>query len=119
MKLMDEDKFDAVTLGWGGGSVNIDPKQIWHSASDVKGGSNFNHYRNPEVDKLIDQARTIFDKKRRIPLLQKVFELIAADAPYAFLFNDRYDLYANTARIKKPKDTFKYEIGTNYWWTEK
>jgi hypothetical protein len=28
-------------------------------------------------------------------------------------------LYAHTARIKKPKDTFKFTIGQTAWWVEK
>ncbi len=115
-KLLDERKFDAVNLGWGGGSVDNDPKQIWHSASATPSGSNFIDYKNPAVDKLIDEARTKMKKEERLPILQKVYELIAADAPYAFLFNDKDVLYGHTARMKKPKDSFKYSIGTSYWW---
>ncbi len=115
LKLLDENKFDAVALGWGAGSVDIDPKQIWHSASDVKGGSNFIGYRNKEVDRLIDQARKTMEKEKRIPVLKKAFEIIAADVPYIFMFNSRYVFYAHTKRIKKPKDTFTYTIGQSYW----
>ncbi len=118
VKLLDDKKFDGMTLAWGGGSVDIDPKQIWHSSSAVSGGSNFIGYKNPEVDKLIEEARGTMDKKKRIPILRKVYELIAADAPYVFLFNDKYALYGNTAKMGKPKDTFKYSIGTSYWWVK-
>ena len=118
VKLLDDKKFDGMTLAWGGGSVDIDPKQIWHSASVVSGGSNFIGYKNPEVDKLIDEARGTMDKKKRIPILRKIYELIAADAPYVFLFNDKYALYGYTAKIGKTKDTFKYSIGTTYWWAK-
>lgn len=118
IKLLDERKFDGMMLSWGAGSVDLDPKQIWHSDSAVASGSNFIGYKNPEVDKLIDQARQIMDKKKRLPVLQKVYELIAADAPYTFLFNARNSLYGHTAKTKKPSDTFKYAIGTAFWWTE-
>ena len=118
VKLLDESNFDGVAMGWGAGSVDLDPKQIWHSSSDVPGGSNFVHYRNPEVDRLIDEARSTIDKAKRIPVLQRVFELIAADAPYVFLFNDIFELYAYNAKLKIPRETFEYAIGTTYWWRE-
>ncbi len=116
IKLLDEHKFDAVNLGWGPGSVDLDPKQIWHSASIAGGGSNFISYKSPVVDKLIDEARQELDKKKRLPMLRKVYETIAADAPYAFLFNDKYVTYGVTKRIGRPKDSFKYAVGTAFWW---
>ena len=118
VKLMDEGKFDAIALGWGAGSVAVDPKQVWHSSSATKGGSNFVGYKNPEVDKLIDKARETFDKKARIKILQDVYKKIADDAPYAFLFNDKNVLYGHRSRIKKAKDTMVYSVGTAYWWIE-
>lgn len=118
LKNVDEANFDAIALAWGGGSVDLDPKQIWHSASIGKGGSNFIGYNNPEVDKLIEEARGEMDKNKRISILQKVYEKIASDVPYAFLFNNRYVLYAHTARTKAPQPTFKYRIGTDFWWSQ-
>ncbi|MGB0452389.1 MAG: ABC transporter substrate-binding protein [Bacteriovoracaceae bacterium] len=118
IKLLDEGKFDAVRLGWSAGSPEWDPKQIWHSSS-MKGGSNYISYSNPKVDKLIDQARVTVDKKKRTAMLKKVYKMIADDAPYAFLFNDKYTFYANRKRIQKEKDTYNYGIGTDHWWVTK
>lgn len=116
LKLVDEGNFDAVTMAWGGGSVDPDPKQIWHSSGATPGGSNFIAYKNPEVDKLIEDARIEPVKAKRVALLKKVYAKIAEDAPYAFLFNDKYVFYANSSRVGTPAETFKYEIGTDYWW---
>lgn len=113
---LDEGQFDAVALGWSGGSVDLDPKQIWHSASAVKGGSNFTAYKNAEVDALIDRARQELDKTKRIALLRQVYRKIADDAPYAFLFNNQFTLYAHTARLHKVRETYNYGVGLNYWW---
>lgn len=110
--------FDAVALAWGGGDLFWDPKQIWHSSSAVAGGSNFIAYKNPTVDKLIDEARQTLDRTKRRDMLRKVYETIAGEAPYAFLFNSKYDFYAVTSRISQPADTFKYTIGTDYWWVK-
>jgi microcin C transport system substrate-binding protein len=115
VKLLDERKFDAVTLGWSVGDLEPDPKQIWHSASIPSPGSNFVGYSNPKVDQLIDEMRASMDKSKRQKLLNRIHELIADDAPYSFMFNRRYTLYANTRRLKKRKDTLKYAIGVNTW----
>lgn len=118
VKLLDTKKFQAVNLGWGGGSIDLDPKQIWHSGSAGKGGSNFISYANKDVDKLIEMARTQFDRKKRIESLQKVYEIIADDAPYLFLFNRKYSLYGTRKRVGTPKDTYTFAIGTSYWWVK-
>lgn len=117
-KLLREGNFDAITMAWSGGGIQWDPKQIWHSAS-ANGGSNYIGYNNPEVDKLIDDARTTWDRKERANKLKKVNDLIAHDVPYIFLFHPSHVLYAHRADIQKPKDTFKYSVGTTYWWKKK
>lgn len=116
IKAVDEKKFEALLLGWTAGSVDLDPKQIWHTDSARSGGSNFISYSNKEVDKLIDKARQELDKKARAKILSKVYQLIADDAPYVFLFNEKYVLYAHTARMKMEKPTYNYDVGINYWW---
>lgn len=115
VKLLDEKNFEAVRLAWGGGGVDWDPKQIWHSASIKGAGSNFISYHNPEVDRMIDEARKIYDKPKRIEILRKVHAMISADYPYTFFFNSKFTLYAHTKRVKKPKDTFMYGVGQQYW----
>jgi ABC-type transport system substrate-binding protein len=118
IKLLDERKFEAVRLGWGGGSVDWDPKQIWHSQFS-KVGSNFIGYENPVVDKLIDKARLTMNKAKRMIILKKVFKIIADDAPYAFFFNTKYTHYAHTKRMQRVKDTYQYGVGLDYWWIKK
>lgn len=118
VKSLDEQKFDAVSLGWGGGSVHNDPKQIWHSESSKAGGSNFISYSNKEVDKLIEEGRKITDHEKRKPIWKKVYRLIAEDAPYALMFINKFEHYAINQRIGQTKDTFEYEIGRSYWWVK-
>ena len=114
VKHLDERNFEAVMLGWGGGSIEWDPKQIWHSDAQ-KGSSNFISYSNKEVDRLIDLARVTMDKEKRRPILHKVYGLIADDVPYIFMFNRKFELYASQNDLHRPKPTFNFEIGTSYW----
>ncbi len=119
IKLLDERNFEAVRLGWGGGAIDNDPKQIWHSDSIAGSGSNFVSYSNKDVDNLIDQARMTLNRDARIKILRKVYKQIASDVPYLFLFNAEYNFYGHTKRMKGPKDTFTFGIGTDYWWVSK
>ncbi len=118
IKLLDERKFEAVRLGWSGGDIEWDPKQIWHS-DYAKSGSNFIGYSNPEVDKLIDEARVTLDEAQRIKILRKVYKTIAEDVPYVFFFNSKFGHYAHTKRMKMEKETYTYGIGLDYWWIQK
>ncbi len=115
LKLIHEKKFEAVNLGWSGGSVELDPKQIWHSESSRKGGHNFINYSNPEVDKLIDKGRVEMNRNKRIKIFQKVYHLIAEDYPYLFLFNSPVQFYSHNKKLKMEKDTHVYELGAKYW----
>ena len=64
IRLIHDKTFDAIMLGWGGGAIDLDPKQLWHSSSASKGGSNFISYSNPEVDALIEKGRGQLDRKK-------------------------------------------------------
>lgn len=119
VKALDEQKFEAVTLAWAGGDPESDPKQIWHSESSRAGGSNFISYSNPEVDKLIDEARTTPNREKRYAMWKKVYRLIADDAPYVFMFSNRYATYGNNKKVQMLKPTIGYGIGHQYWWFAK
>jgi microcin C transport system substrate-binding protein len=115
IKKVDEKDFDAIFLVWSG-SLENDPKQIWHSASQAKGASNFISYSNPKVDDLIDKAREELDDKKRQKMLREVYDLIAQDVPYTFLVNMKYAFYAYNKRMGFERPTYKYSVGTNLWW---
>ncbi|MFN3454125.1 MAG: ABC transporter substrate-binding protein [Pseudobdellovibrio sp.] len=117
VKTVDDRNMQLWAMGWGAGSVEQDPKQIWHSSSASKGGSNYGTYSNPEVDKLIDQGRQELDSKKRTALFKKAYTLIAEDVPYVFLFNRKYDYYAMSKKVKSPGDTYKYDFGYTTWWS--
>ncbi len=119
IKLLDERKFQAVRLAWGAGSADWDPKQIWHSSSIANSGSNFVGYNNPEVDKLIDNARGTMEKNKRKQILNKVFKIIANDTPYIFFFNSKYGFYGHTPKMKRVQSAFNYGVGLDTWWITK
>lgn len=116
VKLIDEKKFDGIALAWGNGPVHNDPNQIWHSGSSGQSGSNFISYNNPKVDALIDKARGIVSNEKRVPVMQEIYRIIADDAPYMFLFTPKFELYGKTNKMSSEKDTYKYSVGTEFWW---
>ena len=82
---IDKRKFDAVLLGW---ALARDPDcfDIFHSSKTKQGEFNFVGYNNPQVDKLLDEGRRIFNEQERAQVYHKIHELIYADQPYMFLF---------------------------------
>ena len=49
-------------------------------------GGNRGHYRNAQVDALLDQARVETDQEKRRVLFGKVQKIIAAELPYESLW---------------------------------
>ncbi len=78
--------FDAIMLGWGGGSPESDIYQMFDSSQSVSDGDNFMWYSNSRVDELIRKARTTVDPARRLPLWQEVQRLLYEDQPYMFMW---------------------------------
>ncbi len=118
-KTLDDANMDMFAMGWGAGSVEPDPKQIWHSKSQGKGGSNYGAYSNAEVDKMIEEARGELDAKKRGDTFKKVYTLIAKDVPYIFLFNNKFEFYFASDRMQRQGDTYRYDLGYTSWWATK
>lgn len=84
-EFVNKGRFDTVILGW---TIPQDPDifQIWHSSQAHDGGLNFIHYRNTEVDSLLEAARSTPDRKLRTKLYARIQEIFAEEQPYCFLF---------------------------------
>ena len=78
-------RFEAIILGWGLG-ITPDAYSIWHSDNDKKGGFNFIHYKNKEVDNLIKEAERTIDREKLSKIYKRIFKLIVEDNPYLFLY---------------------------------
>ncbi len=100
-----ERNFDAVTLAWSL-SVETDPYQIW-SSTQADSGSNFVGFRNEEADKLIEQARTEFDREKRIELYRRFSEIVHEEQPYTFLFCRKSTVAVN----KRFENVVVYPLG--------
>ncbi|MCB8881347.1 ABC transporter substrate-binding protein [Acidisoma cellulosilytica] len=56
----------------------------------------YSHFKNAEVDKLIDQALTSTDQAARLTQMKRVQEIVMDQAPWVFLFNPGYQLATRT-----------------------
>jgi peptide/nickel transport system substrate-binding protein len=105
--------FDAIILGW---TTTQDPDayDVWHSSRI--GGLNFINFSDPEVDTLLEQARSTFDQSVRKALYDRFQEILHREQPYCFL----YVPYAMSAVQKRfhgidpaPAGIF---YNTHEWW---
>ena len=79
-------KFDAIILGW---LMSVNPPdafQVWHSSQADNKGSNAISYKNPEVDKILEEYRREFDPMKRIELYGRFQKILNEDQPYTFLY---------------------------------
>ncbi len=89
LQKLNKKEFDAAMLGWAL-PWKVDPFQVFHgSQADVPDSSNHTAYRNPEVDKLIDQLRVTLSHDRQMELYHQIHRIIFDDQPCAFLFIDK------------------------------
>jgi ABC-type transport system substrate-binding protein len=74
-------------LGWGvvTGDADYGLYNLFHSANFPPVGFNRGFYRNPQVDSLLDRARTTVDQAERNRLYRQAMEVIMADAPWIFM----------------------------------
>ncbi|MEW8507556.1 MAG: peptide-binding protein [Candidatus Thiodiazotropha sp.] len=84
LDLMKKRDFDAITLGWSSG-LETDLYQMFHSSQIAGGGNNFINYSNPELDRLIEEARATVDEDTRMPLWRQAEAHLFHDQPYTFL----------------------------------
>jgi oligopeptide transport system substrate-binding protein len=68
-----------------------DPDNFLFSLFHSQGPSNYGHYSNPVVDRLLEQARSEGDYLKRIELYRQIEALIMADAPVVNLVYHTYD----------------------------
>ena len=74
--------FQAALLGWSG---RPDPDGNMYSWFHTGGGFNDMQYSNPQVDTLLDAARTSNDQTQRTTDYQQAETLMLQDAPYVFI----------------------------------
>ncbi|WP_309393333.1 ABC transporter substrate-binding protein [Chelatococcus sambhunathii] len=67
------------------------------SATPDKGGFNAGYYENPEVDRLLDEARAEQDSEARAALYRRIDRIVHDDAPWAFVATWRQSAVTSAA----------------------
>jgi peptide/nickel transport system substrate-binding protein len=76
--------FDGFMLGWLG---NVDPDEFYYSQHHSAGANNYQKYRNPRTDQLLDQGRRATDEAQRKGFYDQAAKQIVDDASYVYLYN--------------------------------
>lgn len=106
--------FEALVLGWNL-SVDPDPTAIWHT-KEIELGLNNIAYSRPDLDELMDLNTTILDLEERKKVVWQIFDEIANDQPYTFLY------YPNAYQALPPfMEGFTHhpsneQYKANEWW---
>jgi peptide/nickel transport system substrate-binding protein len=69
-----------------------------------KGNLNFSEHDNPAVNRLIDQALTEPDPKRRAVLWEQIDERVMRDAPWVPLLRDKWSFFWSS-RVRSGSST--------------
>lgn len=112
-------KYQGVFLSW---NLDLDPDlyALFHSSQHSPQGQNFVFYKNPEADRLIEEARVELDDQKRNAAFQKIHALIAEDQPYTFTFQVS-DKWGVNRRVKDVRAVdglglFSWHPGSLQWW---
>jgi len=77
-------KFQMSRIGWSG---RIDPDGNIHQFVTSKGNQNDGKYSNAEVDKLLDEARTIYEPAERKKRYDAAQKMLQDELPLIYLYN--------------------------------
>lgn len=87
----------------------------FHS-SMLGGGNNYSGYSNPEVDSLIEQARTSSNSDERLELYRQIYEILKEDVPLIPIYTDTIYMFYN-ANIKNfhAHPVYRYSVCDMYF----
>lgn len=110
--------YDGDYFGWLPDIPDPDPYALLHS-SQIGTGPNYAAYANPEIDKLLDEARRTPKKDDRKALYAKIHATVADELPYTPLYAP-YGHYAWSRRLHgvNPRDLGSQMLfpGVARWW---
>lgn len=85
--LLAKGDYDAIIVGW----VSLsDPDRAMYRSFHSSSPSNWGHYNNPELDKLLEQARQVSDRAERKKLYVQAANIVVQDSPYIFFEDQAY-----------------------------
>ena len=116
---LDSGSFEAASLASSASDPNPDPYPYWDSSQWPPKGLNSGFYRNPEADRLMEEARLEPDEARRMDLYHRLHRLFRDDAPAIFVVNStkKYALRRRLQGVESsPLGLFGVWPGPIGWW---
>jgi peptide/nickel transport system substrate-binding protein len=107
-------QFPSFILGGGQPGDPDDDVYPYFSSKLGEGGSNYSGYRNPEVDRLLEQGRTSMDAEERKGIYQRIQRELTDDPPYNYLVYRKH-IYG----VRKGVSGFRHKVfghGTSPLW---
>jgi peptide/nickel transport system substrate-binding protein len=95
LDLADKGQFDAYVLAWSG---RADPDGNIYSFDACKQPLDYAGYCKPEVDELLNRARTLGDPAARQKVYEQVAAIVLKDRPIVYLYH-RHWLWAYTSKL--------------------
>lgn len=108
-------KYEAEMAGWGTGTDPSLTSNIFGTGEDRNSGS----YSNPKVDALYKAGLQEFDPQKRAEIYGEIANLIYADQPYLFLYNqNRFFGFSHSLRGYRfsPRGPYAYAPGVMSLW---
>ena len=120
MRDMDSFSFE-MTWASMGGSIFKDPQLLWLSSeADRKGSGNYCGFKSAEVDALIAAEKEMETTEERNAAYRKIDALVAAQCPFAFLWQTDTERLIYWNKFGMPKSILgKYsdeDCIFSYWW---
>ncbi|MEO8035612.1 MAG: ABC transporter substrate-binding protein [Acidobacteriota bacterium] len=111
--------YQAVYMSWEL-DPDPDPFSLFHSSQIPPHGQNLVYYSNPEADRLLEEGRRTLDVSKRIPIYQRLHQLLADDQPYTTTVQVSVK-YAVRKRVRNVRDSKGWGIllwypGEFDWW---
>ena len=120
MRDMDAFAYDMTWAAWGAGTVKY-PELCWLGAeADRKGSNNIVGFRSAEVDRLILEEKGFDDAAKRLDAYRKIDALVAAEVPYALLWQTDSTRILHWNKFGMPEGVLaparREEAILVYWW---
>ncbi len=88
-------RFQLSRVGWSG---RIDPDGNIHPFWTSRGGQNDGRYNNPEMDRLLTEARAVYGEAERKALYDQAQRIAFDEIPVLYLYNQPW-FFAHSARV--------------------
>lgn len=92
---LNNHRFDAVMLFSSWNDPWIDHYENYHSSQDRKDGNNISGWRDPEVDKILEEHKQEFDPQKRIELFHKFNKMFYDAQPETLLVHSLVPVLVN------------------------